>query len=448
LTILYAAFLLGILIFVHELGHFLFAKLLGVKVLKFSLGFGPKLAGKTVGETEYCISAFPLGGYVKMLGEEPGEELPQTEKERAFSNQPVWKRFSIVFFGPIFNLIFAAVVFIAIFMAGVPVLHPDVGNISKNSPAETGGLRTGDRITEINGHRVRSWDEVETQVEGSNGALLNLKVERNGQVVSVRVIPERKAVRNVFGEKKEAWEIGASPLIYPVVGGVLKGSPAEKAGLRKDDRIYAIQGIRIRTWQDMTEVIHGSPGEPLKFTIKRGDNLIKRTITPEKNTITVPGGGEKEVGLIGIRPLENTFIKRFGPVSALSLGLGKTWEISVLTVESIIKLIQKVIPAKTIGGPIMIFEMAGQTASRGAIDFFTFMAVISINLGVLNLLPIPILDGGHLLFIGIEAVRKRPVSEKVVMLAQKVGLALLISLMAFAFYNDILKLIAGTMFPK
>ena len=440
MTVIYAILLLGILIFVHELGHFLFAKLLGVKVLKFSLGFGPKLVGKTFGETEYCISAFPLGGYVKMVGEEPGEELPQSEKERAFSSQPVWKRFSIVFFGPIFNLIFAAFVFILIFMAGVPVLYPDVGNISQKSPAEKAGLKTGDRITEINGHGITRWDEVENFVGDSNGTPLRLKVQRDGRTIGVEVSPERRAVK--------VWEIGISPLMYPVVGGVLKGSPAAQAGLKKGDRIYSIQGNAINTWQDMTGVIRGSPGKPLKFTIKRDGVLIERTITPEKNTVNVPGGGAEEVGLIGITPVENSFIKKFGPSSALSLGIRKTWEICALTVESIVKLIQKVIPAKTIGGPIMIVEMAGQTASRGAIDFFTFMAVISINLGVLNLLPIPVLDGGHLMFLCIEAARRRPVSERVIMFSQKVGLALLISLMAFAFYNDILKLITGTMFPK
>lgn len=448
MTLLYAAFLLGILIFVHELGHFLFAKLLGVKVLKFSLGFGPKVVGKKIGETEYCISAFPLGGYVKMFGEEPGEELPQDERERAFSSQPIWKRFSIVFFGPIFNLIFAAFVFVVIFMAGVQVLYPDVGKISEKSPAEVAGLMTGDRITEINGHAVGRWDEVESYIEKSNGAPLHLKVERKGKVIAVQVTPRRKAIKNLFGEKEEIWEIGVSPLVYPVVGEVFKGSPAGEAGLRKGDRIYAIQGTDIKTWNDMTDLIRSSPGKPLKFTIRRDDAFIERTIIPEKNTVTVPGGGKKEIGLIGITPMENSFTKKFGPVSALSLGLRKTWDICVLTAESVVKLIQKVIPARTIGGPIMIFEMAGQTASRGATDFFTFMGIISINLGVLNLLPIPILDGGHLLFLCIEAVRRRPVSERVVMLAQRVGLALLISLMAFAFYNDILKLITGTMFPK
>lgn len=448
MTIIYAAFLLGILIFVHELGHFLFAKLVGVKVMKFSLGFGPKVVGRTFGETEYCISALPLGGYVKMLGEEPGEELTQAEKERAFSGQPIWKRFSIVFFGPIFNLIFAAFVFILIFMAGVPVLYPDVGKISTKSPAEKAGLMTGDRVKEINGHAVGRWDEVQTYIEDSKGAPLNMQVQRDGKIVDLKVKPERKPVKNLFGEEKEIWEIGVSPLVYPVVGEVLKGTPAEKAGLKKGDRIYAIEGTRINTWQDMTGLIRGSPGKPLSFTIKRDNTFMKRTITPEKNTISLPGGGEKDIGLIGITPVENSFIKRFGLFRAVSLGVGKTWEFCVLTVESIVKLIQKVIPAKTIGGPIMIFEMAGQTASRGAVDFFTFMAVISINLGVLNLLPIPVLDGGHLLFLGIEAVRRRPVSEKVVIFAQKVGLALLISLMAFAFYNDILKLITGTMFPK
>ena len=448
MTVIYALLLLGILIFVHELGHFLFAKLVGVKVLKFSLGFGPKLAGKTFGETEYCLSALPLGGYVKMAGEEPGEELPESEKERSFSSQPVWKRFLIVLSGPLFNLIFAAVVFVLIFMVGVPVLYPDVGKISPKSPADIAGLRTGDRIREINGHDIGRWDEIENFVADSNGAALRIKADRKGKVISFEVIPVRKAVKNIFGETKEAWEIGISPLVYPVVGEVLKGSPADKAGLRKGDRIYAIQGTGVKLWQDMTGLIRGSPGKPLKFTIERDNGFIERTIIPKKETITLPGGKQKEIGLIGVSPAENSFIKKFSPSEAMSLGMRKSWEICVLTVEAVVKLIQKVIPAKTIGGPIMIVEMAGQTASRGASDFFTFMAVISINLGVLNLLPIPVLDGGHLMFLCIEAVRRRPLSERIIMTAQKVGLALLIAIMVFASYNDILRWITGTMFPK
>jgi regulator of sigma E protease len=226
----------------------------------------------------------------------------------------------------------------------------------------------------------------------------------------------------------------------------MNGTPAEKAGLREGDRIMDIGGTELKTWQDVTAIIHENPGKELTFKIKRNDQMMEFLISPEKKTEKTPDGKEKEIGLIGISPAPNDFVRKFGPVKALSMGVRKTGEISVLTIVSIVKLIQKVIPAETIGGPILIFQMAGQQASHGAMPFFSFMAIISINLGVLNLLPIPVLDGGHILFLGIEAIRRKPLSEKVIMVSQKVGLALLLSLMAFAFYNDIVRLLTGKTF--
>jgi regulator of sigma E protease len=447
MTLLYAIVLLGILIFVHELGHFLFAKLLGVKVLRFSLGFGPAIVGKTFGETEYRISAVPLGGYVKMLGEEPGEELQESEKKRAFNYQPVRKRFAIVFAGPLFNILFACILFILLFMTGVPALYPDVGKIEKASPADKAGLMTGDRVIKIDGKAVQSWDDIQNALDDYPGKTLLFEVRRGNRTLTVPITPEQKKEPNVFGQKKEFWDIGISPLVEPVVGEVMKGTPAEKAGLRKGDRLLQVEDTPLRTWEDMTDIIHGSAGEPLRFKIERAGKVFERTIRPEAETVGTSPAVEKKIGLIGIRPLERDFLKRFGPAESVMLGAKRTWEISVFTVVSLEKLIERVIPAKTIGGPILIVEMAGRQASRGAPSFFIFMAVISINLGVLNILPIPILDGGHLLFLSIEAVRRRPLAENVMAMAQRVGLALLVALMVFALYNDILRLITGRMLP-
>lgn len=357
MTLLYALILLGILIFVHELGHFIVAKLMKVKVLKFSLGFGPKVIGRKIGETEYLISSFPLGGYVKMLGEEGVEEIPEEEKPRAYNYQPVWRRFLIVFSGPLFNLLFASLLFALIFMVGFPVLLPQVGEVMPDSPAVRVGLLKGDTITEIEGRPINRWDE-------------------------------------------------------------------------------------------MTEIIHKNPGRELLVKIKRDNQTIQFKITPEKKEVPNIFGEKKEVGLIGIKPLGATRIERVALHKAVINGIEKTWDISVLTVVSIIKLIQRIIPAETIGGPILIFQMAGQEAAHGPLSFFTFMAIISINLGVLNLLPIPILDGGHILFLLIEAVRRKPLSEKVIMVAQRVGLAIIITLMVFAFYNDIMRLFTGKTLPQ
>ena len=449
MSLLSAIVLLGVLIFVHELGHFLIAKLMGVKVLKFSLGFGPKIIGKTYGDTEYLLSAVPLGGYVKMLGQSDTpteeEEIPEAEKHRAYNFQPAWKRFSIVFFGPLFNLFFAAFVFFCIFLSGVPATYPDIGSVMENSSAHKAGLITGDRIIEINGKAIISWDEIEYVLDKNPGETLLLKVKRGDKTIDLSVTPEMKQGKNLFGESKDMWDIGIAPLVYPDIGAVMTGSRAEKAGLKKGDRIISIEGTALKTWQDMTGIIYNNPEKPLSFKIQRGTEITEFVISPEKSITKVPGEGEKVIGLIGIKPSGNDFIRKYGLFSSFSRGITKTWDVSELTVLSIVKLFQRVIPAETLGGPIMIVQMAGQQASQGALNFFTLMAIISVNLGILNLLPIPVLDGGHLMFISIEAVRRKPVSEKVTMMAQKVGIALLVSLMVFALYNYIMRLITGKM---
>ncbi len=446
MIIVYAAVLLGILVFVHELGHFLLAKMIGVKVLKFSLGFGPKIIGRKFGDTEYLLSAIPLGGYVKMLGEEPGEELSESERTRAYNYQSVWKRFAIIFSGPLFNLVFAAFIFALIFMSGVPTPRPDIGDVEENSPAAASGLLTGDRVEQISGKPVESWNDISGILSKSSGQTLAFKVIRNDRVVEVPVKPEKKMGKNIFGEEKETWHVGIEPLLLPEVGAVMKGSRAEEAGLKRGDKVIEIEDTALKTWKNMTAMIHASPEKPLKFRIQRGEQVMDITITPKKESYKTPDGEEMAIGLVGIKPAGNDFIKKYGPVESVSLGLKRTWDISELTVLSMVKLVQRIIPSSTIGGPIMIFQMAGEQASQGALNFFTFMAIISINLGILNLLPIPILDGGHIFFLAIEAIRRKPLSDNVVMIAQKAGLVFLLTLMALAFYNDIVRLFAGKIF--
>ncbi len=356
MSFLSAIILLGIIIFIHELGHFLFAKLLGVKVLKFSLGFGPKLIGKRYRDTEYLISSIPLGGYVKMLGETPGEELKDEEKPFAYNYQPVWKRFVIVFAGPLFNIVFAVFIFFFSFINGLPVLVPEIGSVMSNTPAEKAGILKGDRIVEIDSKTIHQWDEMTDIIHKNPGKTLNLKIQRDSNTFQISISPEKKKVKDIFGE-------------------------------------------------------------------------------------------EKEIGLIGIKPSGSMFIKKENIGNALTVSIVRTWEMSVLTVVSIVKLIQRVIPMDTIGGPVLIVQMAGEQASKGFLNFFIFMAIININLGVLNLLPIPILDGGHILFLGIEAIRRKPLNEKFVSVSQKIGLAIILTLMVIVLYNDIIRLITGKQFP-
>ncbi len=356
MTFLYAIVLLGIIIFVHELGHFLLAKLMGVRVLKFSLGFGPKLIGKKFGETEYLISYIPFGGYVKMLGETHEDELTEGEKPFAYNHQPVWKRFLIVFSGPLFNILFALIIFFFIFMSGFPVLTPEIGTIMPDSVAQKAGLKEGDVITKINQIDIRQWDEMTKIIHNSPEVPLNLKIQRNNKILDIRIIPERKKLKDIFGE-------------------------------------------------------------------------------------------EREIGLIGIKPSGRSFIKQENISGAFVNSINRTWEISVLTVVSILKLIQRAIPMDTIGGPILIVQMAGEQASQGVLNFFVFMAIINVNLGILNLLPIPILDGGHLLFLGIEALRRKPLNEKIITISQRIGTLFIITVMLFVLYNDIMRLITGKQFP-
>jgi regulator of sigma E protease len=447
MTFLSAIILLGLIIFTHEFGHFLFAKLLGVKVLKFSLGFGPRLVGRTYKDTEYLISYIPLGGYVKMLGENSDQELTEEEKPFAYNYQPVWKRFIIVFSGPFFNIIFALLLFIFIFLYGIPTPYPDVGKIIENSPGAKAGLITNDRVIAIDGVPVQSWEDINKFINKNPGKTLFFKVKRGEHTIELPVIPVKKTEKNIFGEEVEFWDIGVYPLLLPVIGEMVKGERAQKAGLQKGDRIIEIDGAVINTWQDMTEIIHNSPGKPLDFKIMRKNKVMTFTITPDKKTLTVPGRKEEEIGLIGINPTMNDFIKRYDLIESVSLGIKKTWEMSVLTVVAVIKIIQRVIPTNVIGGPILILQMAGEQASRGLLDFLFFMAIININIGILNLFPIPVLDGGHILFLGIEAVRRKPLSEKIIVTSQRIGIAILLMLMAFALYNDFTRLISGKQFP-
>jgi regulator of sigma E protease len=345
-----AVVVLGLLIFVHELGHFLFAKLFGVGVEKFSLGFGPKLFGKTVGDTEYLISAFPLGGYVKMVGESPEAEVSADDLSRSFMGKHPWKRIVIVAAGPVFNLLFAALLFILVYMIGVPAATTRIGEVIAGKPAAVAGLQTKDLVRSINGKSVSRWDEFSSTIAGSNGAPLDIVVERDGKTLPFRIVPETKEGKNLFGEK----------IYYPVIG-----------------------------------------------------------VVAAAEMVT----------------------DRYSPLDAVVKGGQQTWKVTTLTIVSIGKLIERVVPLDSVGGPIMIAKMAGEQASAGGVNFLAFMALLSINLGVLNLLPVPILDGGHLFFYFCELIFRKPVSMKVREMAQQAGLVLLIGLMVLAFYNDIVRYI-------
>jgi len=442
MTILAAIVVLGILIFVHELGHFLVAKRSGVGVLKFSLGFGPKLVGVKRGETEYLLSALPLGGYVKMIGEDPTDPLPEAaDPARSFSQKTVGTRARIILAGPLANLALPVVIFWGIFaIVGQPYFLPIVGTPEQGSPAAQAGLLPGDRVQALDGVRIERWTDVEVAVQASSGKPLNFTMTRDGRTFDVRLAPRAVATRDIFGQETQAWDVGLHPLLSTRIGQVLPGHVAEQAGLRSGDRILALNGTPVVEWEQMAKSIHGSPGKPVRLTVERDGQRFEVEATP-RPTKQQTAAGEEEIGLIGIGPAPESHYQRLNPVAALVDGVKETARLSVVIVQGFVKLIQGSISPKTIGGPILITQIAGEVVRRGTVQLLSFTAFLSINLAILNLLPIPVLDGGHLLFSLIEWLRGKPISLRKREIAQQVGLALLVGLMIFAFYNDIFRLL-------
>ena len=350
ITVLSFILVLGVLIFVHELGHFIVAKSSGVTVLRFSLGFGPKIVGFTRGTTEYRLSMLPLGGYVKMLGEDGGEELTPEELANSFSAASVWKRLAIVFAGPLSNFVSAILIFALVFTFS--------------------GIRE----------------------------------------------------------------------IAPVIGGVNPGSPAQKAGLKGGDKVIAIDGKVIGSWDDLSDYIEDHGTRPLNFVVTRGDSRVSFSVTPAVSSVKDIFGESVSRPLIGITSAEEIIVRHVNPPTACYYALVNTYGYSKVFFMAVVKIIERVIPLKTLGGPIMIAQMAGKQARKGLPDLLNFMAIIGVNLAVLNLLPIPLLDGGHIFFFLIEAVIGRPISVSKIEIAQKVGLVALLSLMVFVFYNDLRRL--------
>ena len=439
-TIVAAVVVLGALIFFHELGHFLVAKRAKVGVLKFSLGFGPKLVGVKRGETEYLLSALPLGGYVKMIGEDPGDESPEAaDPTRSFSKKSVGTRSLIILAGPLANLILPVLIFWGIFMfVGQSYFLPVAGSPEKDSPAALAGMTAGDRIQAIDGAPVQRWDEVETALRASGGRPLTLSILRDGRTADVRVEPRTEKTRDIFGQEIEVWDLGLRPLVSTRIGQVLPGQVAQQAGIRGGDRVVSVDGVPVGEWDRLAKIIHGSPGKPLTLTIERDGKREDVQVIP-RATKQQGAAGDEEIGLIGIGPAPESQYRRLNPFSAAWAGVTKTVDLSVLVVTGFVKLVQAKISPSTIGGPILIAQMAGEVAQRGLVDLLSFTALLSINLAILNLLPVPILDGGHLLFSLIEWLRGKPVSLRKREIAQQVGMVLLVALMVFAFYNDIFR---------
>ncbi len=340
---------LGVLIFFHEFGHFIVARLCGVGVETFSLGFGHKIYKKKIGFTEYCLSVIPLGGYVKMVGEEPGSSIKDEDIKRSFTHKKLYQKMLIVAAGPVFNFLLAIIIFYVIFqVSGLYLVKPVVGGVAKNSPAMKAGIHKGDIIKQIENTPIESWHDMVGLISGAKGNEINILIDRNGRKILMELKPEAKKSKDIFGEEVERYMIGIS-----------------------------------------------SSGE--------------------------------------------VYNKRLNPLQAMGASLGKTWDFVDLTFLSVAKIMNGSLSSSNLGGPIMIAQMAGKEAEAGAANFTFFIAMLSINLGIINLFPIPVLDGGHLFFFLIEAVTGKPVSDKVHEKANQIGIALIVALMVFVFYNDIMR---------
>jgi len=443
---------IGILILVHELGHFFVARWTGVGVERFSIGFGPILMRWRGKETEYCLSAIPMGGYVKMMGEESpleGGTAPVVDPDKAFAAKPLWARFLIVFAGPAMNFVLAAVIVSVVFATiGRTVWPPVAGRVVDGGPAAVAGLRTGDRILSADGRRVSYWEDVDRAVAGSQGRPLQLDVEREGARQPVTVTPRRTTVQDpILKESREVWDIGAGPHGAPVITSVTPDSPAEVAGLKPGDVVLSVADQRVFSPDEMVQAIRSRPRQKLTLIVERDGKRLSLTVTPNAEKERGPSGDEVEVGRIqaGIGG-KAMGTEPYNPVAAVWHGAAWTANMSVTIVKGLWRIALGTIDRSNIGGPIQIASMAGQQAREGFGQLALFTAFISVNLAVLNLLPVPILDGGHLLFFVIEAVLGRPLSLKKREVAQQLGLALLLLLMVFAIYNDLVRLDAFRIF--
>ncbi|MBA4141640.1 MAG: RIP metalloprotease RseP [Nitrosospira sp.] len=448
-TILAFIVALGLLIVFHEFGHYQMARWCGVKVLRFSIGFGRPLLRKRWGkdQTEWVIAAFPLGGYVRMLDEREGPVAPQ-ELARSFNRKPVGHRFAIVAAGPIANFLLAILLYWFLFILGVSALKPVVGPVEPATPAAFAGFEKGETITGIGAEPVATWQDARwlllSQAVDRSPSVAVETVDASGQTSLRHLDLSGINADDLDGDFLK--KIGLSsyqPPLPPVISQVVPDSAGSRAGLQAGDEILAVNGKKILLWEELVQKIRTSPGVPLTLEILRQDTHVSLVVTPD----IVTEGGEK-TGKIGIGPhIDHTELEKlmtevsYSAGSAMVRAINKTWETSLFTLRMLGKMVTGQVSWKNVSGPITIADYAGKSAQMGIASYLGFLALISISLGVLNLLPIPILDGGHLMYYVIEIIKGSPLSVKATEIGQQVGMVLLFALMATAIYNDVLRLI-------
>lgn len=441
---------IGVLVVVHEYGHYLVARLCGVKVLRFAIGFGHPLYTRVFGQdrTEFVIAAFPLGGYVKMLDERE-EPVPEAELPRAYNRQSVWRRSAIVAAGPIANLLLAIVLYWVLFMSGVPGMKPQLGHVPEKSAAAQASIKADELITRINGIPVKTWQDVRWALlqQSLKSSVAEVEAVSGRDETHLHRLDLSVLARNGFdGDVLD--QLGLSPAV-PVmsarVGEVLDGGAAKRDGLQVDDLINTVNNSPVSGWEDFVQQVRANAGKTLTLEVLRGKDIVKIRLTPD----IVQEGGQS-VGRIGAAyrmrddELKKYMIEvQYSPLSAMTHAIGKTWDTSVLSLKMLGSMVVGTVSWKGVSGPMTIASVAGQSAHVGWKAFVSFLAMVSISLGVLNLLPVPVLDGGHLMYHIVEIFKGSPVSDRAMEIGQRAGLALLGMLMTIAIYNDINRIITG-----
>jgi regulator of sigma E protease len=428
LTIAAFVFVLGVLIFVHELGHFLMARRIGVRVITFSLGFGPKLVGFRRGDTEYRISAVPLGGYVKMAGETPDD--PRTGQPDEFLSKTKWQRFQVLIMGPVMNILLAIVLMWIVLMKGdreFSFLHkaPSIGAVAAGSPAERGGVRPGDVLVTVGGRRVDTWEQFSMAIGTKARREVTIEVVRDGQTVPLTVTPDAQT-------KYEIGDIGVFPDVHPTIGQVLAGEAAERGGLKPGDIVLAFNGQTITFRQQLIEAIAKRPNQVVVFDVQRGS---------ERKAISVTTTLQGKNGRVGIGLEDDTILVQRGPWEAAKLSVQRNYEFGGDIFRTLVGLLTRETSPKQLTGPLGIAQLSGDAAALGWVALFGLMAAISLNLGILNLLPIPVLDGGHIFIMALEGLARRDFSTKVKEGLLLGGFAVLMLLMVTVIYNDLTRVV-------